>query len=168
MIDWNSMYHDALRTTAKLMAVSAVTAPKARGIDNIVVKVLDKRDEIESLAKTMESLASEYGDFFARDATNVRNSPVIVLVGCRIVKTGIKQPKEIEIDIDTVMSLINLGIAIGSAVKTASLLNVDNRVMYTVGVAAKRQGLVEGDVVLGIPLSATSKSIYFDRKWPPR
>jgi Uncharacterized protein containing a ferredoxin domain len=56
-----------------------------------------------------------------------------------------------------------MGIAIGSAVKTASLLNVDNRVMYWVGVVARQMGLIDADVVMGIPLSATGKSIYFDR-----
>jgi uncharacterized ferredoxin-like protein len=66
------------------------------------------------------------------------------------------------------MSLVNLGIAVGSAVKTASIHNVDNRIMYTIGVAAKRLGLLDADVILGIPLSATSKNIYFDRVWPPR
>uniref|UniRef100_A0A7J3ZLT7 Ferredoxin n=1 Tax=Fervidicoccus fontis TaxID=683846 RepID=A0A7J3ZLT7_9CREN len=168
MHEWSEFYRDALYGVAKLMAISAVTAPKARGIDNIVVKVLSDKSEIDALAKTMESLASEYENFFARDAASVRSSPVVVLIGCRIVKTGIKQPKEIEIDIDTALSLVNLGIAVGSAVKTASMLNVDNRIMYSIGVAAKRQGLLNEDVVLGIPLSATSKSIYFDRTWPPK
>jgi hypothetical protein len=55
-----------------------------------------------------------------------------------------------------------------SAVKTASIHNVDNRIMYTIGVAAKKLGLLDADVILGIPLSATSKNIYFDRVWPPR
>jgi len=59
---------------------------------------------------------------------------------------------------------MDLGIAVGSAVKTASMLNVDNRVMYSVGVAALRLGMVKGNLALGIPLSATGKSIYFDRK----
>jgi uncharacterized ferredoxin-like protein len=60
-----------------------------------------------------------------------------------------------------------LGIALGSAVKTASYLNVDNRVMYRAGTAAKRLGYLAGSsVVMGIPISASGKSIYFDRRWP--
>ncbi|HEM61508.1 MAG TPA: hypothetical protein ENO24_04395, partial [Chloroflexi bacterium] len=58
---------------------------------------------------------------------------------------------------------LDLGIAIGSAVKTAALLNVDNRVMYRIGPVAREMGLIDADVVIGIPLSATGKSIYFDR-----
>jgi uncharacterized ferredoxin-like protein len=61
------------------------------------------------------------------------------------------------------LRLLDLGIALGSAVKTASLLNVDNRIMYRIGTVARRMGLCDWDLVMGIPLSATGKSIYFDR-----
>ncbi len=59
--------------------------------------------------------------------------------------------------------LLDLGIALGSAVKTAGMLNVDNRIMYRAGVVARQLGLIEADVVMGVPLSASGKSIYFDR-----
>ncbi|MDZ4132968.1 MAG: DUF2148 domain-containing protein, partial [Dethiobacteria bacterium] len=59
--------------------------------------------------------------------------------------------------------LIDLGIALGSAVKTASLFNADNRIMYRIGVVALREKLIEGEIAIGVPLSATGKSIYFDR-----
>ena len=59
--------------------------------------------------------------------------------------------------------LLDLGIALGSAVKTASLFNADNRVMYRIGVAARKAGLIEGEIAIGVPISATGKSIYFDR-----
>jgi len=56
-----------------------------------------------------------------------------------------------------------MGIALGSAVKIAGLMNVDNRIMYRIGVVAREMKLVDADFVMGIPLSATGKSIYFDR-----
>ncbi len=56
-----------------------------------------------------------------------------------------------------------MGIALGSAVKTAGMLNVDNRIMYRAGVVARELGMIDADVVMGIPLAATGKSIYFDR-----
>jgi len=50
-------------------------------------------------------------------------------------------------------------------VKTASMLNVDNRVMYRVGVAALKLNLMsEASVVIGVPVSAAGKNIYFDRR----
>lgn len=64
-----------------------------------------------------------------------------------------------------IFKALDLGIALGSAVKTASLLNVDNRIMYRIGTAARRLNLLpEATVILGIPISAKGKSIYFDRK----
>ena len=45
----------------------------------------------------------------------------------------------------------------------AGELNIDNRIMYTVGAAAKKLRLLDSDIIIGIPLSATGKSPYFDR-----
>ncbi len=159
---------NAVKTAAELMVASAKTAPKARGVDNIVTLVLDSKEELEKLASKMEELAPEYGDFFRRDAQNVRNSLAVILIGCSISSLQLNKPSKWILDPDTVNSLVNLGIAIGSAVKTASLLNIDNRVMFTIGVAAQELGLLKADIVYGIPLSVTGKNIYFDRKWPPK
>ncbi|PUA33214.1 MAG: ferredoxin [Zestosphaera tikiterensis] len=158
---------EAVKEVSKLMVLSAITAPKARGKDNLVIKVLESREELESLAKKMEELAPIYGDFFARDAVNVRQSDAVVLIGCKLIDIGLKTPNAWKADVNLACSLVNLGIAVGSAVKTASLLNVDNRVMFTAGVAAQELCLIDADVALGIPLSATAKNVYFDRRWPP-
>ncbi|MFR6570726.1 MAG: DUF2148 domain-containing protein [Christensenellales bacterium] len=62
---------------------------------------------------------------------------------------------------------IDLGIAIGSAVSVAANDRVDNRVMFSVGQAAKLLGLMAENVqmIMGIPLSVSQKSPYFDRKF---
>ena len=61
--------------------------------------------------------------------------------------------------------MADLGIALGSAVKTAQIHNVDNRIMYTGGVAAINLGFLEKKctIAFAIPISATGKNIYFDR-----
>ena len=59
--------------------------------------------------------------------------------------------------------LLDMGIVLGSAVKTAGLLNADNRIIYRIGAAAKDMGFCDWHYVMGIPLAATGKSIYFDR-----
>jgi uncharacterized ferredoxin-like protein len=56
-----------------------------------------------------------------------------------------------------------MGIALGSAAKMAGLLNADSRIMYRAGVVARELGMIDADFVMGIPISATGKSIYFDR-----
>lgn len=169
---------------AGLMGISARTAPKTRGIDDLEIVVISDEGELERLAQEMERMGSELSlGFFARDAENIRRSDAVLLIGVRS-----SRPKELNCGgcgyptcedfrnakrlsgkpyrgPSCAFQLIDLGIAVGSAVKTASLLNVDNRVMYSVGAAALRAGfLKESDVALGIPLSAYGKSIYFDRR----
>jgi uncharacterized ferredoxin-like protein len=44
------------------------------------------------------------------------------------------------------------------------MLNIDNRVMYRVGTAVSKLNLMpEATVIMGIPVSAKGKNIYFDR-----
>jgi len=166
------------------MCVAAKTAPKAKGVDNITSAVL-WGEELNELAKKMEELEERpEWRFFKRDADNVRKSTAVVLIGMKIMGTydidcggcgykSCKEYREVQKRGKSVFSgphcildVINLGIAIGSAVKIASENCIDNRVMYSIGVAAKLLGLLNADIVIGIPLSASSKSIYFDRKWP--
>ena len=59
--------------------------------------------------------------------------------------------------------VLDMGIALGSAVKTAMNLNVDNRIMYRIGTVARKLELIDADFVMGIPLSVTGKNMYFDR-----
>jgi uncharacterized ferredoxin-like protein len=58
---------------------------------------------------------------------------------------------------------IDLGIALGAAVKLAAELCIDNRIMYTIGTAAKDLELLDSDVIMGIQLAVAGKSPYFDR-----
>ena len=87
-----------------------------------------------------------------RDAGNVRNSQLVTLIGVRY--TGNPSNE---------MKLVDLGIALGSASKIASDLNVDNRIMRSVGEAAENMKLLQADYVVGIPISIKGKSIFFDR-----
>ena len=164
---------------ARAMCVAARTAPKARGIDNIITLIIYGED-LNKLADEMEKNIRFWG-FFARDAKNVRSSDAVVLIGMKGGITfkldcggcGFKTCKDFEEIPKTeglafkgpncIYEILNLGIAIGSAVKVASENCVDNRVMYSVGVAAKKLGLIDAHIVIGIPLSARGKSIYFDR-----
>ena len=176
---------DAVVEVAKLMAISARTAPKAKGIDDIDIVLLEDRKDLEKLADKMEEIGRETDrGFFIRDAECVRKSSAVLLIGVR----GDK-PKEIDCGgcgyegceefrkaekivgrdysgPNCALQLIDLGIAIGSAVKTASNLNIDNRIMFSAGVAAIKLGMIKCGVALAIPLSAYGKNIYFDRKWP--
>jgi len=177
---------EAVRMAASLMAAAARTAPKTRGLDSVETLLLDGGD-LEVLAQAMEAKVAEKGNklpSFARDAKNVRNALAVLLIGV----TG--EPKNPKVPLDCgacgysgcaefaeaqkaegedfrgplcVFQALDLGIALGSAAKTAGLLNVDNRIMYTIGAAARKLKLLDSDIVIGFPLSISGKSPYFDR-----
>jgi uncharacterized ferredoxin-like protein len=174
---------EAVEKLAYELLVSARTAPKARGQDDIVLALVIKREEMEAIAQEMEKIAErgEAFKFFKRDAENLRNSEALVLISldfkrpvgvncgacgftCESILKVTKQKLDYEGPV-CAMRLIDLGIAIGSAVSKAKDLCLDNRVMYTIGVAVKRLGLMPGDIILGIPLSVKGKNIYFDRRF---
>jgi len=181
---------EAVIDAAKLMAVSARTAPKTRGVDRVTTAIV-MGEEKERLALAMEKKSDRFVDeewkhSFKRNVENVRRSEAVLLVGVK----GTMPPKpERPMDCGAcgfsncaafikakkkngndftgplcIFEVLDLGIALGSAVKTASGLNVDNRIMYTVGAAAKSLKLLDADLIIGVPVSATGKNMYFDKK----
>ena len=174
---------EAIMQVSKLMLVSARTAPKSGGIDDLLTVIVSESEK-NSLAVEMENMAEERKiEGFKRDAKNVRDSEIIVLIGVRgIKKFGMncgacgyatcnefeKIEKKMGNDFagpTCIFKALDLGIAVGSAVKTASNLNIDNRIMYRIGTAAMRlKMLPEASVIMGVPLSSKGKSPYFDRR----
>ncbi len=61
---------------------------------------------------------------------------------------------------------IDLGIAIGSAAKTAALHSIDCRCQTRVAVAARKTGVIAADIAVALSLSMTAKAIGFDRRIP--
>lgn len=61
---------------------------------------------------------------------------------------------------------IDLGIAVGSAAKTASIHSIDCRCQTRVAVAARKTGVIQADVAVALSLSMTAKALGFDRKMP--
>ncbi len=168
-----------IELAAELMSLAARTAPKSLGQDFVVMKTVTGRD-LSLLAAEMVAYGKETGKRgFDRDARGVENSPAVLLIGignaasagldcgaCGFPACDQRTPAEGPefMGNQCALRILDMGIAIGSAVKMAGLLNVDNRVMYRVGVLARKIGFIEADLVMGIPLSATGKNIYFDRK----
>jgi len=174
-----------LMRAAELMMVSCRTAPKSGGVDDVET-LLVTGSERDKIVIEMEKMGDERKiDGFRRDADNVKRSEALLLVGVNGRKNfglscgacGHSTCEEFNhaasvrgLDFEgpsCIFKALDLGIALGSAVKMASDLNVDNRIMYRAGTAAKRLGyLSASSLVMGIPISASGKSIYFDRKWP--
>lgn len=166
---------EAIKDIAEFMAVAARTAPKTRGIDNIAVIALDDDKERTVLVKKMREISkAENRPSFERDANSCEYSPVILIIGVRSNPAGLncgfcgfRTCEELKkAKAECAYNAIDLGIAVSSAVSTANIYHADNRLMYSIGRASLDLGFFEKDVkmALGIPLSVTGKSPFFDRK----
>jgi uncharacterized ferredoxin-like protein len=174
---------EAVKTVAGLMALAARTAPKAVGLDSIEIEIVTGKVQ-EKIGDKMIQVAAATGmDFFRINGEQVKASDATILIGvtgqkalglncggcgytscaemtkagaaAKANKTDYKGP-------NCVLKVTDLGIAVGSAVKTASIHNVDNRVMYSAGVAAQKLGMFKAcSIVYGIPLKASGRNIYF-------
>ncbi len=169
---------DAVRFAAYLMAISARTAPKSKGEDDLVVLYVEG-EEKDRIAEKMIELAREKGKGWKRDGESVKMAEGILILGvkgrkplglnCGACGFSCDELKRMTKDGDysgpnCVFKILDLGIALGSAVKLASVINVDNRIIYRIGVVARMLGLVDADVALGIPLASLGKNPFFDRK----
>lgn len=176
MIEMRQACEEAILQAAKQMCNAAQTAPKACGRDSIVSSILTG-PELKALAAEMERIERENPGctpIFFRDAELVRQSVAVVLVGtlgqCRNLEPcglcghgtcGGMAASGGHCCFDD----IDLGIALGSAASVAADLRVDNRVMYSAGMAAMRLKLLGEQVgtIMGIPLALAPRNIFFTR-----
>jgi uncharacterized ferredoxin-like protein len=166
---------NGIMAVANLMCIAARTAPKARGTDNISTLILTDAD-IEELSKKMIEVANTgyRTNTFLRDAETIKKATAVVLIGTKISTIGLdcgfcgfgtckkcEESKGV-----CAYNSGDLGIAVGSAVSVAADNRIDNRIMYTAGFSAVKNKLLGPDVKIafGIPLSASGKNIFFERK----
>lgn len=154
------------------MMTAARTAPKGKGIDIIEVGMVTDQD-IVRLSEEMVLYSEESGmKFLLRDAENLQQAEAVIIIGTAQKVQGLncaycgyatcaEKPDAVPCAINT----IDVGIAVGSACATAADCRVDSRVMFSAGMAAQRLGYL-GDCtcVMAIPISASSKNPFFDRK----
>ncbi len=178
---------DAVKSVAGLMALSARTAPKAVGRDSIKIEVLTGRDQ-DRLANQMVKTGKELKiNFFRINGEQVKESDATLIIGvegrtplgincggcgfasCAEMAKAVKGKKNknaLYTGPNCVLKISDLGIAVGSAVKTASIHNADNRIMFSAGVVALQMGVLKGcSVAYGIPLKASGKNIFWDMKF---
>ena len=163
----------AVMYVSELMAAAARTAPKACGVDAIETMVLDGEDKAGLTAAMREIGTENDRPFFIRDAGNVDACHCVVLIGVGVNPRGLdcalcgvescaKARKE---EISCAMAVNDLGIAVGSAAAVAMDHRIDNRILFTAGMAALKLKLFPDKVKMcfGIPLATTGKNIFFDR-----
>lgn len=176
-----TMENQALLQAAAQMCAVARTAPKARGIDEVLTLVLTG-EEKNAVADKMEEMADNgqkeenggwLSKWFQRDAENLRKAQAVVLIGT---KKGYRGTKNCgfcgfkdcngckEAGGTCFLTAVDLGIALASACAAAADLRIDNRIMFSIGKAAMEMEFGYGDVIWqGIPLSITGKNVFFDR-----
>jgi uncharacterized ferredoxin-like protein len=176
----------AVVVVARLMELAARTAPKGKGVDTLITRVLTG-DDLGTLAREMRRFGETRGlSFFLRDAANIEESDACLLIGAKgrihpglncggcghatceeMLAAPATSPDRGSpfSGPNCVIRMADLGIALGSAVKTASMHNADNRIMYSGGVGALSLGWMgDANVAYAIPLKASGKNIFFDRK----
>lgn len=172
------MEEKALLDTAARMCVAARTAPKTRGIDEVLSLVLTGEDK-DRLADQVDEIGRrDFGEeasvWYGRDAQNVRDAGAVVLLGIEKTYRGVAHCSFCgfedcnackEAGGHCAFLYTDLGIALSSAVMVAAQDQVDNRIMWSVGKAAAELKLGKEDIFwIGIPLSVAGKNIFFDRQ----
>ncbi|MDR1700631.1 MAG: DUF2148 domain-containing protein [Lachnoclostridium sp.] len=164
----------AVLNLAYSVCAAARTAPKACGIDHMDTAILtgeDKKKVTDEMRRLGETLPAP---FFIRDASNVDASEAIVLIGVKYEPRGLNQicgecgftdcSACTAAGATCVFTGVDLGIALGSAAAMVADARIDNRIMFTIGKAAASLGLMgEYKLIMGIPLSVSGKSPFFDR-----
>lgn len=164
--------HEHVLDAVRQMMTAARTAPKGKGID-IIEMAMVTDDDIRRISDKLFEMSDETGfKFFIRDGENILNAEAILVIGTHQQMQGLncghcgfatcaEKPEATPCAINSV----DLGIAIGSACATAADLRLDTRVMFSAGLAAQKLGIL-GDCrcVMAIPVSASSKNPFFDRK----
>lgn len=164
--------HEHVLDVARQMMTAARTAPKGKGVDIIEVALVTG-DDVKVLSDKMVAMVEEHGmKFFLRDADNILSAEGIVLIGTHEQAQGLNcghcgyatcagRAEGVPCAINSV----DVGIAIGSACATAADMRVDTRVMFSAGLAAQHLNwLKDCKMVMAIPVSASSKNPFFDRK----
>jgi uncharacterized ferredoxin-like protein len=166
----------AILNLAYGVCAAARTAPKACGIDHIETAILtgEDKDRIAVEMRKIGESAGESGKFFCRDADNVDASGAVVLIGTKYEARGLGEKCKLcgfencdvcmKANATCVFTPMDLGIALGSAVSLVADNRIDNRIMFTIGQAAAKLGLLgEYRLIMGISLSASGKSVFYDR-----
>ena len=164
--------HETALQIGKQMMIAARTAPKAKGVDIIEVALITDED-IHRLSEEMRAVCEENGfKFFLRDADNIQEAECVLLIGTHELPHGLNcghcgyaTCADRPAGVPCALNSVDVGIAIGSACATAADYRVDTRVMFSAGLAAQRLDILKGcKQVFAIPVSASSKNPFFDRK----
>lgn len=175
MLDAKTACENTILQVAQEMCLAAITAPKACGRDSITCGVLTG-EEITALVNEMRRIEDETKNcrpIFYRDGALVEQCEAVVLIGALhqargVVPCGLCGNGDCGTMARTpgqhcAFDDIDLGIAVGSAAALAADRRVDNRVLYSAGIAAMNLKLLgeKAGTIIAIPLTASNRNIFF-------
>jgi len=177
MVNSQKAEEQAVLNLCYAICAAVRTAPKACGIDQMDTAVLTGEDK-DRIAAEMRRIGANLRENSARtirDAGNVDVCDAVVHVGAKYETRGLNEQCQLcgftncaackSAGATCIFTPLDLGIALGSAVAMAADNRVDNRIMFTIGKAAAALGyLGDYNLIMGIPLSVSGKSPFFDRK----
>lgn len=173
IIDERDIRKERVMEVGRRMMTAARTAPKGKGLDLVEVCMVTDEDVIRISDKMKEIFEENGFKFFLRDAENILSADAVILIGTREEAMGLNcghcgyaRCADRANGVPCALNTVDVGIAIGSACATAADCRVDTRVMFSAGLAAQHLGLPHAACrnVIAIPLSASSKNPFFDRK----
>ena len=166
----------AVWAAAEEVMLAIRTAPKTRGQDRLTILLADA-DEKEMLAAKMDEIYEKSGGqrpTFTRDAKGVMAASAVLLIGVKTGPFGLDCgycgyptcAEKSKFPCPCAFASIDLGIGAGVAAVKLAEKHIDNRMMFSMGLAAIRLGWFDADVTmaLGFPLSVSGKNPFFDRK----
>ena len=196
-LDYDGLRADTVIQVAKLMAASAITAPKSGGqlflagkhlfIETVIV---DDRDTLTKLAAWMRARGKERREaIWFRDAEAAEAIDAVLFIGlnrwyppnydcgacgyatCAEFMSATKNLRAESDELEFVgpqcnLRDIDLGIAVGSAAKTAAIHSIDARCQTRIAVAARKLDVIQADIAVALSLSLTHKAVAFDRRMP--
>ena len=195
-LEFEQFRHETVVQVAKLMAASAVTAPKSGGqlftrgaplfIEAVIV---DNKATLAKLAEWIRARGRERREaIWFRDAQVAERVDAVLFIGLKdwyppVYDCGACGYATCAEFLDATKALraqqgfefagpqcnlrdIDLGIAVGSAAKTASIHNIDCRTQTRIAVAARKLGIIKADVAVALSLSLTHKNVGFDNVMP--
>jgi uncharacterized ferredoxin-like protein len=195
-MDQREIFLDSVRHVAKLCAVAAMTAPKSGGqlflkgatpfIETVIV---EEEVRLKQLADWLRAQGEKHKEaIWFRDADIAEKLDLVLFIGlvgwyppqydCGACGYGTcaeflqARPQYSDATSSQFngpicqLRALDLGIAVGSAAKTASLNNVDTRCQTRIAAAARHLKVIQADLAVALSMSVSHKNIFFDKKMP--
>lgn len=152
--------------------------------------IVDERETLASLAAWMRRRAQERQEaIWLRDAEVAERVDAVLFIGLKdayppnydcgacgfatcvefLRATAVQRRASARLEFEgplCTLRAVDLGVAVGSAAKSAALYSIDARCQTRIAVAARHLGVIESQLAVALSLSLTHKSIGFDLPLP--